>query len=629
MKNTEYNFALLGNPNSGKTTLFNLLTGSSARTGNFTGVTVERREGICRFNGMNIKITDLPGIYSLSPQSAEETVTRDYIIHEKPGLILNIADASNLKRNLYLSTQIAETGIPVLLVLNMIDEAEKNGIFTDTERIYKNLGMHAVKISAVKKTGIDEMLRTAVDIAKKHESCEVFADYGKRNEEHIRKIMCEEKIPRFSVVLRLENSGEHIAERRYEFIEKALKEAVTERGSDKEDITDKTDKIVNHPLLALPIFFGVMFLVFNITFGAFGTYLSGLTDKLFNVYFADAVRILLERLGAGIFLKGLVTDGIIAGVGAAAAFLPQIMLLFLFLSVLEDTGYMARIAFIADKLFVRLGLGGKSFLPMLMGFGCSVPAIMAARTLEDERSRKLTMLLVPFMSCGAKMPVYAMFGATLFPKNGGIVIFSLYVMGIAMGILSGFIFSKTIMKGEAPPFVLEMPPYRIPSAASVLKYMAEKLREFAVRAGTVLLFASVVIWLLRSVNVHFRITPDSRDSILGVMGEMLAPLFRPCGFGTPEAAVSLISGFAAKEAIISSMSILYGMPPQQAAMNFTPLGGYAFLVFVLLYVPCIAAVSAMKTESKSMRLTLFSVLWQLITAWIVSMLVYQTGALFV
>ncbi|MCI5604522.1 MAG: ferrous iron transport protein B [Clostridia bacterium] len=679
----EYVFALAGNPNSGKTTLFNELTGSHYQVGNWAGVTVERKEGICKYVFHNhithfdthehesehkhdeshnhIRIVDLPGIYSLSPNSAEEVITRDYIIKEKPDLILNIVDATNLERNLYLTTQLAEMETPMIIALNMMDALESNGAAIDIEALEKKIGIKIMPISASKGRGVQDLVTAALETAAHHEVKCYPVSYKPHIEKAVREIKELENVPRLCAIKILENDERlssniqnektydiikntnslvtdmetYFADERYRFIRSAAHDAVTKTGPNKQaERTKKIDAVVNHPALAIPIFIGIMFLIFQITFGAFGTMLSDLVDTLFNVHFASLVSGCFERWNVSSFLTGLVVDGIISGVGGVVTFFPQIMLLFLFLSFLEDSGYMARTAFIMDKLFVKLGLSGKSFVPMIMGFGCSVPAIMSVRTLENERDRKLTLLLIPFMSCGAKMPVYAIFTAALFPNHAGIVTFSLYFLGIILGILSGIIFSKTVLKGDIPPFVLELPPYRMPTLKSTFHHMWDKAKDFAVRAGTVLLLASIIIWLLQNLDLSLHMVSDSRDSIIGHIGRIIAPVFTPCGFGNWQAAVSLISGFAAKEAVVSTMSILYGVNSTTGLVSslsqvFTPLSAYSFLVFVLLYVPCVAAVSALKTELNSKKLTFFSVCWQIGAAWIMSALVYQIGSLFV
>ena len=679
----EYVFALAGNPNSGKTTLFNELTGSHYEVGNWAGVTVERKEGICKYVYHNhithfdthehetehkhdeahnhIRIVDLPGIYSLSPNSAEEVITRDYILREKPDLILNIVDATNLERNLYLTTQLAEMGTPMVIALNMMDALEENGFSIDVDKLQKKLGIRIMPISASKGRGVQDLITECLNIASKKQLPLCPLTYGAKIEKAVNEIQSEEGLNRLCSIKLIEHDirlksdiksekttavleavsksiadiETYIAEKRYKFIKSITKECVSVIGENKQATrTRKIDSIVTHPILAIPVFIIIMFLIFQITFGAFGSMLSDFVDNLFNVQFAALVEKGLDAVGAGAFAKGLVIDGVIAGVGGVITFFPQIMLLFLFLSFLEDSGYMARTAFIMDKLFMKLGLSGKSFVPMIMGFGCSVPAIMSVRTLENERDRKLTLLLVPFMSCGAKMPVYAVFTAALFPEHAGIVTFSLYLIGIFLAIVSGLIFSRTVLKGDTPPFVLELPPYRMPTLKSTFHHMWEKAKDFAIRAGTVLLAASVIIWLLQNLDLRLHMVTDSRYSIIGMIGQLIAPLFKPCGFGNWQAAVSLISGFAAKEAVVSTMTILYGAGNSAGLVSslsevFTPLSAYAFLVFVLLYVPCVAAVSALSAELNSKKLTLFSICYQIGIAWIMSMLVFQIGSLFI
>lgn len=679
----EYVFALAGNPNSGKTTLFNELTGSHYEVGNWAGVTVERKEGICKYvyhdhithfdthehesehkhdeAHNHIRIVDLPGIYSLSPNSAEEVITRDYILREKPDLILNIVDATNLERNLYLTTQLAEMNTPMIIALNMMDALEENGFAVDTRALEEALGIRIMPISASKGRGVQDLVTEGLKTASAGNPPACPLHYGSDIEKAVDEIRINEGLNRLCALKLIEhderlksdiksdkttkiiNNTEKnipdietcIAEKRYSFIKGITKKCVRITGENRQAVrTRKIDSIVAHPIFAIPVFIIIMFLVFQITFGAFGSALSDLVDNLFNVRFASLADKALQTVGAGAFARGLVVDGAIAGVGGVVTFFPQIMLLFLFLSFLEDSGYMARTAFIMDKLFMKLGLSGKSFVPMIMGFGCSVPAIMSVRTLENERDRKLTLLLIPFMSCGAKMPVYATFTAALFPDNAGVVTFSLYLIGVLLAIVSGLILSRTVLKGDTPPFVLELPPYRMPTLKSTFHHMWEKAKDFAVRAGTVLFAASVIIWLLQNLDFTLHMTPDSSQSIIGRIGQLIAPVFTPCGFGDWRASVSLLSGFAAKEAVVSSMSILYGAGNASGLTSllqasFTPLSAYAFLVFVLLYVPCIAAVSALASELNSRKLTVFSVVYQIGIAYIMSMLVFQIGSLFV
>lgn len=589
---TEYVFALAGNPNSGKTTLFNALTGSSCKVGNWSGVTVERKEGVCRFD-KRITIVDLPGIYSLTPASAEETAARDYIANEKPDLILNIVDSTRLARNLYLTTQLAQTKIPMVITLNMTDALKKNGISLNAEKFSQAFGITAVPISAGSGAGINELIKTALAEAEKN---------------------VPPVLPKFKT-----------AAKRYDYIGNALKKSFAVTGENKQErLRRKIDALVTHPLFALPLFAAVMLLIFKITFGSFGAYLSGLLSGFFGDYLASALSGLLLRAGAPDFLRRLAAEGILAGVGGAVSFFPQIIIMFFLLSLLEASGYMARTAFILDKPLKKIGLGGKSAIPLLMGFGCSVPALMAARTLGSERDRRLTMLLVPFVSCGAKMPVYSLIASALFREKAWIVIACLYFGGMLLGALSGIILSKTVLKGKEQSFVLELPPYRLPTVKSTLRLMWEKTRDFAVRAATVLLFASAAIWLFR--NLDFRLRPASeQNSILGVIGGIIAPLLSPCGFGSSRAAACLISGFAAKEAVVSTMMILYGA---DFAGAFTPASGLAFLTFILLYPPCAAALATMRAESDSIKFTLFSAAWQLIAAWLVSAAVYNIGNFF-
>lgn len=632
MSDTKTVVALVGNPNCGKTTLFNELTGSNYDVGNRIGVTVESKKGICRYN-KNMLIVDLPGIYSLSPNSAEEIITHDFIINEKPDLILNIVDATNLERNLYLTTQLAETGVPMVIALNMADAVKKNGFEINANMLTKRLNIPSVPISASKCIGIEKLI----------EECNLGGNtqnqikYNAEIERAISALCLKNKISRFyAIQLTEKNDTEtHIAQARYKFIKSVAADCIKIIGQNRQFLlTEKIDSIAMHPLFAIPIFILVMFCVFQITFGTFGSMLSDMLDTLFNVQFANMLENILTSAEIGAFFKGLLLDGIISGIGSVITFFPQIMLLFLFLSFLEDSGYMARTAFIMDKLFIKIGLSGKSFVPMIMGFGCSVPAIMAVRTLDNERDRKLTMLLIPFMSCGAKMPVYAVFTAALFPNNAGIVTFSLYILGIALGIISGLILSNTVFKGDEPPFVLELPPYRMPTFKSTFNHMWDKVKDFLTRVGTVILLASIIIWLLENLDFHLHLTADSEYSIIGAFGKLIAPIFKPCGFGNWKVAVSLISGFAAKEAVVSTMSILYGAYNTADLVSclttsFTPLSAYSFLTFVLLYVPCIAAVSTLRSELNSRKLTAFSVLYQLSVAWIMSTLVFQIGNLFV
>lgn len=634
MSDSQKVVALVGNPNCGKTTLFNELTGNNYDVGNRIGVTIESKKGICKYN-KNMIIVDLPGIYSLSPNSAEEIITRDFILTENPDLILNIVDATNIERNLYLTTQLAEIGLPMIIALNMIDAVKKNGFEINVKTLSKLLNIPSVPISASKGVGIKEL----ADECSFRNNIQHKIKYSAEIEKAISALCIKNKLNRFSALQLIEESNSdtelYIAKTRYKFIKSVADNCIKIIGDNKQYLlTEKIDSVIMHPIFAIPIFILVMYCVFQITFGTFGSMLSDMLDNLFNVQFANILEHFLTTANVGEFFKRLLLNGILSGIGSVITFFPQIMLLFLFLSFLEDSGYMARTAFIMDKLFMKIGLSGKSFVPMIIGFGCSVPALMAVRTLDNERDRKLTMLLIPFMSCGAKMPVYAIFTSAFFPNNTGIVTFSLYIIGIVLGIISGLILSNTVFKGDKPPFVLELPPYRIPTFKSTFNHMFEKIKDFLIRVGTVILIASIVIWLLENLDFHLHLTANSEYSIIGTCGKFIAPIFEPCGFGNWKVAVSLISGFAAKEAVVSTMSILYGAYSTADLVSclmtsFSPLSAYSFLTFVLLYVPCIAALSTLKNELNSRKLTVFSILYQLSVAWIMSTLVFQIGKLFV
>lgn len=595
-------FALVGNPNTGKTTLFNELTNSNYQVGNRSGVTVESKEGLCVYSKAQIKIVDLPGIYSLFPNSEDETATYSYIVNEKPDLILNIVDATNLERNLYLSICLAKMNIPIVIALSMTDVLDENGIFIDIERLSELLKIKIIPVSANKKTGIRELVEGTVDAVAETNKTEKYKE--------------------------LSDSLQY-----YEFIRGVIKQCVIKKGINKQsERTEKIDRILTHKIWGLPIFFLVMLIVLQLTFGSFGAWLSEQAYNFFNILLVKPIGDFLNTIGASLFLKRLMIEGIASGLGGVLAFFPQLLILFLFLSLLEDTGYMARAAFITDRLFVKLGLSGKTFIPMLLGFGCTASAAPAVRTLESRRNKILTLFLLPFMSCGAKMPIYALFTSALFPNCGGAVIFGIYLFGIVLGLAWCVVLSKTVFKGEPQPLALEMPPYRIPSLKSTARNIRKKAVDFLHRIGTALLAASIFIWLFQNLDFTLHMTDDNSKSILGIMGKYIAPLFIPCGFGDWRAVVGLISGMAAKEAIASAVSILYcsgGAELTMALKNaYTPLQGLSFLVFVLLYIPCVAAVEAIKTELNSKKLTVFFIVCQLVIAWLAAFFVFQIGGLF-
>ncbi len=667
--------ALAGNPNCGKTTLFNALTGSNQYVGNWPGVTVEKKEGTAHIGDRTVTVVDLPGIYSLSPYSMEEIVARDFIIGEGPDCVIDIVDATNLERNLYLTVQLLELERPTVLALNFMDEVEKRGDKIDVARLSKELGVPVIPITARTGEGIEELMHTAhrqmhlgVTIEPDdlyddythdihHRMGELLHDYaygaglpahwasiklleGDAIVEKALDLPQEVKGRLDALVAEYENSSDLgdretlIADSRYQYIQKVVGASVVRGGVPGElTLSEKIDRVVTHRVLAIPLFLCTMLVMFVITFGPFGSWLSdgvGAGMDALSRWLAPT----LEGLGVSHVLISLVCDGIIAGVGGVLTFLPQIALLFLFLSFLEDSGYMSRAAFIMDRALRRFGLSGKAFIPMLMGFGCSVPAIMGARTMENEKDRRMTILLVPFMSCSAKLPVYGLISAAFFGPWAGMVVFGLYIIGMIVGIASGLFFKKTLFAGEPAPFVLELPPYRLPSVGNMLTHVWQKVKGFLVKAGTLILLMSMVLWLLQSFDFSLRMVDDPTHSMLGALGNVLAPLFAPCGFGFWQAAVALLTGLIAKEMVVSSLSMFYGFSltaaggEVAAAMaGFSPLSAFSMLVFILLYVPCVAAVSTLFKEMQSRKWAWFSIAWQMGCAYVMSLLVYQIGGL--
>lgn len=674
-----YKYALVGNPNCGKTTLFNALTGSNQNVGNWPGVTVEKKEGRILKDKDNIIVVDLPGIYSLSPYSMEEIIARNYIIDEKPNLIINIVDATNLERNLYLTLQLAELGVSVVIALNMIDVLKKRGDIIDCDLLSSIIGIPVVPISASKNIGIGKLLHSA-----KHELVHKYNPEGHYDrhtnsgitpniytgklkeavtqvEDIIAKDCAREDMPlRWSAVklvegdeptiekLKLNNEEKAfietisngvvtenldremiVADQKYKYI-CTVRDKVLKRGASSEEvsISDRIDRIVTNKYLAIPMFFGIMALIFYITFGSVGSKITDFVGYLLNDLLVSAVRDGLISAGASDWAIGLMCDGIFAGVGTVLSFFPQILLLFFFMSLLEDSGYMSRAAFIMDKLFHSFGLSGKSFMPLIMGFGCSVPSIMATRTLETEKDRRLTAMLVPFMSCGAKMPVYSLFIIAFFPSHKWLVVLSLYFLGIAVAILCAILLQKTKLKGAHAPFVLELPPYRMPTAKTLFIHLWEKIKDFLTKAGTVLLGASIIIWFLQYFDFSLQHVENSAQSILGVFGTVIAPIFAPLGFGTWEASVAILSGLVARESIVSSLGILYGAGEAESLATimsnaFTPAGAYSFMVFCLLSIPCIAAIITLFRELKSFKWASMSLAMQTAVAWIVTFIVYN------
>ncbi len=668
--------ALAGNPNCGKTTLFNALTGSNQYVGNWPGVTVEKKEGETRIGDRTVTVVDLPGIYSLSPYSMEEIVARDFIIGESPDCVIDIVDATNLERNLYLTVQLLELERPTVLALNFMDEVEKRGDKIDVRRLSRELGVPVIPITARTGEGIEELMHTAhrqMHLGVTVEPDDLYDDYTHDIHHRMGELLHDyayaadlpahwasikllegdaivEKALNLppdirkrldALVAEYENSSDLgdretlIADSRYQYIQKVVSASVVRGGVPGElTFSEKIDRVVTHRIFAIPLFLCTMLVMFVVTFGPFGSWLSDGVGAGMDAL-ARWLAPTLAGLGVSPVLISLVCDGIIAGVGGVLTFLPQIALLFLFLSFLEDSGYMSRAAFIMDRALRRFGLSGKAFIPMLMGFGCSVPAIMGARTMENEKDRRMTILLVPFMSCSAKLPVYGLISAAFFGPWAGLVVFGLYIIGMIVGVASGLFFKKTLFAGEPAPFVLELPPYRLPSVGNMLTHVWQKVKGFLVKAGTLILLMSMVLWLLQSFDFSLRMVDDPTHSMLGALGNVLAPVFGPCGFGFWQAAVALLTGLIAKEMVVSSLSMFYGFSltaaggEVAAAMTgFTPLSAFAMLVFILLYVPCVAAVSTLFKEMGSRKWAWFSIVWQIGCAYVLSLLVYQIGSLF-
>lgn len=664
-------FALAGNQNSGKTTLFNSLTGSNQRVGNFPGVTVEQKSGEIR-GVKNAVVVDLPGIYSIRPYSKEEIIARDFIIDTKPDCIINIVDATNIERNLYLTLQLLELGIPTVVALNMMDEVRASGGSVNVTRMSALLGVPVVPISAVKDEGVSELVDRAVQAVKTKNTPKVtdFCGYGAVHrcihstaqliEDHAAAIgvsarFCATKLIEgdedFAGRLGLNQNEreliEHsvaemesetgldrnaaLADIRYTFIENVVREAVTKGVKNREHRRSLSiDRILTGKYTAFPVFLGVMFLVFYLTFGVVGSALSDLLLRGIDAL-SGLVDRALEAYGINPIVHSLIIDGIFAGVGSVLSFLPLIVTLFFFLSILEDTGYMARVAFVMDRPLRKLGLSGRSFVPMLIGFGCTVPAVMATRTLASERDRRMTILLTPFMSCSAKIPIYAMFCAAFFAKHQALAMIGLYLFGILLGIIVALILNKTAFRGDPVPFVMELPNYRMPSARNVLLLLWEKARDFIQRAFSIILLATIAIWFLQTFDIRLNVVEDSSHSLLAAFGRLLAPVFRPLGFDDWRIATSLVTGFSAKEAVISTLSVLTGTSLSElgGALSslFSPLSAVSFLVFTLLYTPCVAAVAAIRRELRSGLATLGVVLMQCLVAWAAGAIIYQAGSL--
>ena len=665
--------ALLGNPNSGKTTLFNQLTGSKQHVGNFPGVTVEKKEGSIR-GQKNLTLVDLPGIYSLSPYTAEEVVTRDFLLVDKPEAVINIVDATNIERNLYLTLQLMEVGVPVVVALNMMDEVRANGDTIDVQQLSRNLGIPIVPISAAKNEGCDELVQRTIEVANQKERprgldlCQGEVHRAVHSiahiiEEELKKTGLPARYAATKVVegdpitlgkLQLSDSEKGIVEKivtemehnlgtdreaaladmRYEFIANACKDAVKKNGNSREmQRSIRIDNVLTNKYLGIPIFLAVMLLVFYLTFNVLGGPLSDLLAMGID-WVTGLLDHALTGIGINEAVHSLLIDGVCMGVGSVLSFLPTIVTLFFFLSILEDSGYMARVAFVMDKLLRKIGLSGRSFVPMLIGFGCSVPAIMATRTLASQRDRRMTILLTPFMSCSAKLPIYATFTAAFFPDKAPLVLILLYAGGMAVGILYGLLLKNTLFRGNPVPFVMELPAYRMPGAKSVILHMWEKAKDFLVKAFTIIFMASIIIWVLQSFDSRLMMVEDGSRSMLAAIGRFIAPIFKPLGFGEWIPATALLTGLSAKEAVVSTLAVLTNVSdvsllPAVLAQTFTPLAAASFLTFTLLYMPCFAAVAAVKRELGGAKYAVAAMAAQCGVAWIVACLVYQIGRLFI
>ena len=666
-------FGLIGNQNCGKTTLFNQLTGANQHVGNFPGVTVDRKDGQIK-NHPEATVTDLPGIYSLSPYTNEEIVTRDFLIQNKPRGIINIVDATNIERNLYLTMQLIEMDIPMVLALNMMDEVRENGGTIQVNRLEEALGIPVIPISAAKNEGIGELIEHAIHVAR-YDECPGRLDFCDANgengqaaihrcihavvhliEDHAKKAEIPARFAAKKLVegdkLLLQQLGldrneeetlEHmihemeeecakdreaaLADMRFKFIEKVCTQTVVKPTESKAHARSvKADKILTGKYTALPAFAAIMGLIFWLTFGVIGAGLSDWLSVGIDIVtdFADRA---LTAYGLNPVVHSLIIDGIFAGVGSVLSFLPIIVVLFFFLSILEDSGYMARIAFVMDKLLRKIGLSGRSFVPMIIGFGCSVPAIMATRTLSSERDRKMTILLTPFMSCSAKLPIYALFTYAFFPKYRALVMVGLYFTGIIVGVLFSLLLKNTAFQGEPVPFVMELPNYRLPSLKSVGMLIWDKAKDFITKAFTIIFMASIVIWFLQTFDVRLNVVVDSKDSLLALIGGFAAPVFVPLGFGDWRISTALITGFTAKESVVSTLTVLFGGDMSALNTLFTPFSALVFLVFTLLYTPCVAAIASVKREMGTARSAFLVVIMQCVIAWIVAFAVRMIGML--
>ena len=653
--------ALVGNPNSGKSTLFNVLTGSNQHVGNWPGVTVEKKEGSLKYKGTTYNIVDLPGTYSLGAYSEDETVARDFIVNGKPDVVINVVDATNLERNLYLTTQLLEMGVNVVIALNMMDEAEERNIVINADEFSKALGVPIISTVAAKKKGIKELIEETVEQINSSQNSIAFG-YGDNIDIEITALAnaidsTKVDIPsRWAAIKLLENDediadlfsdfkeigllvGEikkrhpdvelDIVDKRYEHIYNISKLNVLNPDVEKVTLTDKIDKVLTNRFLGIPIFGLIMFIVFQMTFLIGSEFLGGYAESAVE-WLGSSLEGILLAINSPDWVVSFFIEGFIGGVGAVVVFIPLITVLYFFIALLEDSGYMSRAAYVMDGIMRAVGLHGKTFISMIIGFGCNVPGVMATRTLENKKDRMIAILINPFMSCGARLPIYLVFIAAFFPNNGGLALFLIYSLGIAVALLMGKIFSKTLFKGDSAHFIMELPPYRLPSAKNVIRDTWEKVWDFLKKAGTIIFAVVSLLWVLSVLPLG--VEPYSEASILGRIGAFIAPLFIPAGFGTWQASVSLFAGIAAKEAVVAVLGMVYAGATEGTELitaiqgAFTPLSAVSFLIMTLLYTPCAAVIATVKNETKSYKWAAFMAIYPFVLAWILAVLVYQVGS---